>query len=133
MSKTLLVVDDAAIIRELIKDAARENDWQIVGEAANGQQAIEQFRVLRPDAVTLDLVMPVYDGLHALSGIMEIDSTAQVLVVSALDQTKVLRDALERGARDFIVKPFERARLAAALECMFDSAQSTATADTEGG
>lgn len=124
MSKTLLVVDDAMIIREMIKDAARESDWEIAGEAANGQEAIDQFRRLRPSAVTLDLVMPDFDGLHALSGIMAIDPAAQVLVVSALDQTTILREAIQQGARDFIVKPFDRPRLTIALDRMLTSART---------
>lgn len=115
MTKRLLVTDDALIIREMIKDVAREDGWEIVGEAANGQEAIERYQELRPDAVTLDLVMPEYDGLHALDGIMAADADARVLVVSALDQTEILKDALRKGARDFIVKPFENARLLSAL------------------
>jgi two-component system chemotaxis response regulator CheY len=116
MSKTLLVTDDALIIRELIKDAAIEGGWEIVGEASNGQEAIEQFEKLQPDAMTLDLVMPDFDGLHALRGIMGANPKARVLVISALDQTEVLKNALKLGASDFIVKPFEKVRLIEALE-----------------
>ena len=116
MSRRLLVTDDAIIIREMIKDAARENGWEIAGEATNGQEAIDRFSELRPDAVTLDLVMPQYDGLHALRGIMQLDPDARVLVVSALDQTAVLKDALKLGASDFVVKPFEKSRVLGALD-----------------
>lgn len=116
MSRRLLVTDDAIIIREMIKDAAREKGWEIAGEATNGQEAIDRFSELRPDAVTLDLVMPQYDGLHALRGIMQLDPDARVLVVSALDQTAVLKDALKLGASDFVVKPFEKQRVLGALE-----------------
>ena len=116
MSRRLLVTDDAIIIREMIKDAAGENGWEIVGEATNGQEAIDRFSELRPDAVTLDLVMPQYDGLHALRGIMQLDPDARVLVVSALDQTAVLKDALKLGASDFVVKPFEKSRVLGALD-----------------
>lgn len=115
MAKRLLVTDDALIIREMIKDIALELGWEIVAEAANGQQAIDQFDRHRPDAVTMDLVMPDFDGLHGLKGILELDAKANVLVVSALDQSEVLRDAVRIGARDFIVKPFEKSRLASAL------------------
>ena len=66
MSKTLLVTDDAVIIREMIKDAARDAGWTIGGEASNGQEAVERFEEIKPDAMTLDLVMPEFDGLHAL-------------------------------------------------------------------
>ncbi len=73
MTKTLLVTDDALIIRQIIKDMVVNAGWEVVGEAANGQEAIDRYRELRPDAVTLDLVMPEHDGLHALHGIMEFD------------------------------------------------------------
>ncbi len=122
MSKTLLVTDDALIIREMIKDVAQEAGWEIAGEATNGQEAIDQFKQLDPDAVTLDLVMPEYDGLHALRGIKECNPDAKVLVVSALDQSSVVKDALKLGASDFIVKPFDRDRVIEALGRMCDSA-----------
>ena len=116
MSKRLLVTDDALIIREMIKDAAIEAEWEIAGEAANGEEAVKKFEELRPDAVTLDMVMPESDGLHALRGIMESDPNARVLVVSALDQSSILKEAIGLGARDFIVKPFAKDRLISALE-----------------
>ena len=116
MSKTLLVVDDSMIIREMIKDIATDNGWTVVGEGSNGQEAIDRFAELRPSAVTLDLIMPYHDGLYALKGIREIDDNANVLVVSALEQKSVLREALELGASDFIVKPFVPERLSNALE-----------------
>lgn len=116
MTKRLLVIDDALIIREMIKDAAREDGWEIAGHATNGQDGIEQFERLRPDAVTLDLVMPEFDGMHALRGIKESNRHAQVLIVSALDQAEILKEALRAGAADFIAKPFKKARLLAALQ-----------------
>lgn len=116
MSKKLLVTDDALIIREMIKDTAQKKGWEIAAEAANGQEAIEQYRACKPDAMTLDMVMPEFDGLHALRGILKEDPHAKVLVVSALDQKQVLKDAIEIGARDFIIKPFDKDRLATALE-----------------
>ena len=116
MSKTLLVTDDALIIREMIKEAARGSGWTIAGEACDGQEAVERFEEIKPDAMTLDLVMPDFDGLYALRGIMDQDPEAKVLVVSALDQQNVLKDAIRLGASDFIVKPFEKGRLVGALE-----------------
>ena len=82
--------------------------WDVVGEASNGQEAIDRYRQLRPDAVTLDLVMPEHDGLHALHGIMEFDPEAKVLVVSALEQRDVLKDAFKAGAADFVVKTLQQ-------------------------
>jgi two-component system, chemotaxis family, chemotaxis protein CheY len=116
MPGTLLVTDDALIIRAMIKDTATEAGWSVVGEAANGQQAIEQYERLRPDVVTLDLVMPEFDGLHALRGILALDPRARVVVVSALEQKNVLMDAFKIGASDFVVKPFDRKALVATLE-----------------
>ena len=122
MSRTLLVTDDAMIIREMIKDAAIAAGWEIVGEAQNGQQAIELYEQLRPDAVTLDMVMPQYDGLYALNGIKTLDPDALVLVVSALDQKQTLKEAFRLGAADFIVKPFDAKNLVATLEKMVPAA-----------
>jgi two-component system chemotaxis response regulator CheY len=116
MTKRLLVVDDAKIIREMIKDSARQADWEIVGEGANGQEAIDRYRDLMPDAVTLDMVMPEYDGLHGLRGIMNVDPKAKVLIVSALDQPQILRQAVQLGAMDFMGKPFKKDKLASALD-----------------
>ncbi len=126
MPNTLLVTDDALIIREMIKDAAKDAGWEIVGEATNGQEAIDRYKTLKPDACTLDLVMPEYDGLHALSGIMAHDPNAKVVVVSALEQAKVLKEAFKRGATDFLVKPFDKAILIRTLEeAVAESAQTT--------
>ena len=116
MTRRLLVTDDAIIIREMIKDAAVEAGWEIVGEATNGQEAIERYLEIRPDACTLDLVMPQYDGLHALRGILKADPEARVCVVSALDQKHVLKEAFQIGATDFIVKPFDRQILIETLD-----------------
>ncbi len=116
MTRTLLVTDDALIIREMIKDLAAQAGWTIVGEASNGQEAIQRYAELRPDAVTLDLVMPEHDGLHALHGIMQINPNAKVVVISALEQKSILKDAFKAGAADFLVKPFNRQALLGTLE-----------------
>ena len=116
MSKRLLVTDDALIIREIIKDAAQSAGWEIAGEASNGQMAVEMYEALRPDACTIDLVMPEYDGLHGLRGIMALNPEAKVVVVSALDQKSVLKETFRLGVSDFIVKPFDKASLIDTLE-----------------
>lgn len=100
----------------MIKDAAASVGWEIAGEATNGQEAIQRYQELSPAAVTLDLVMPDFDGLYALRGIMAADPHANVVVVSALDQKNVLKDAFKIGAADFIVKPFENRVLIDTLE-----------------
>lgn len=116
MTRRLLVADDAMIIRQIIKDMAMNAGWEVVGEAANGQEAIDRYRELQPDAVTLDLVMPEHDGLHALHGIMAFDPEAKILVVSALEQRGVLKDAIKAGAADFVAKPFDKRNLQATLD-----------------
>ncbi len=116
MSKRLLVADDARIIREIIKDAAQSAGWEIAGEAGNGRAAVELYEELRPDVCTLDLVMPEFDGMHGVRGIKAIDPRAKIVVVSALDQVNVLKEAFRMGVSDFIVKPFDKASLIETLE-----------------
>lgn len=116
MRKRLVVADDAIIIREMIKDRARAAGWEIVGEAANGREAIEQFAALQPDVMTLDLVMPEHDGLYALRELQQKHPAAKVVVVSALEQKEVLKEAFKLGAADFIVKPFDHQLLVETLE-----------------
>jgi two-component system chemotaxis response regulator CheY len=116
MPRRLLIADDAMIIRQIIKDMAVNAGWDVVGEASNGEEAIQRYRELHPDAMTLDLVMPEHDGLHALHGIMESDPEAKVLVVSALEQRGVLKDAIKAGAADFVGKPFDKRSLQATLD-----------------
>lgn len=124
MARTLLVADDALIIRQIIKDMATTAGWEVVGEASNGEEAIQRYRELHPDAVTLDLVMPEHNGLHALHGILEFDPEAKVLIVSALEQRGVLKDAFKAGAADFLAKPFDRRRLEATLEQLLPQSPS---------
>ncbi|MDY0166090.1 MAG: response regulator [Thermoguttaceae bacterium] len=116
MQKTLLITDDALIIRTMIRDAATAAGWEVVAEAANGQEAIDAYARTRPTAVTLDLVMPEYDGLHGLRGIRELDPEARVVVVSALEQRSVLKEAFRLGAADFILKPFKKDALITTLD-----------------
>lgn len=127
MAKRLLITDDAEIMREIIRDTATEAGWEVVATACNGQEAIEKYKELNPDVVTLDLVMPEYDGLHALRGILEHDQNATVLVVSALDQRNVLKEAFKTGATDFLVKPFDKNQLVSALNTHGSSSKQPAT------
>jgi two-component system chemotaxis response regulator CheY len=109
--KRLLVVDDALFMRKMICGVAAEAGWQVVGEAGDGAEAVALYDRLRPDLVTMDLVMPVMGGLEALRQIRARDPQAQVVVVTALDQKQALMDSIRDGAIDFIVKPFERQRV----------------------
>ncbi len=128
MAKTLLVADDAAIVREKIKDAARQVGWEIVGEARNGKEAIQRYAELHPTVMTLDLVMPEYDGIYALREILMADPNAKVIVVSALGQKNILKDAFKLGAADFLVKPFDKHALANTLEQFVIDDESAANA-----
>ena len=109
--KRLLVVDDALFMRRMIAGVAAEAGWEVVGEAGNGLEAIALYERLRPDLVTMDLVMPEMGGLEALRQIRAEDPNARVVVVTALDQKQALMDSIREGAIDFIVKPFERQRV----------------------
>jgi len=111
MKNKLLIVDDALIMRMRIREIALQAGWEVVGEATNGSQAVELFRELRPDLVTLDIVMPQMDGVEALRKIREVEPQARVCMVSAVNQKEKLAECIKLGAIDFIVKPFEMAQL----------------------
>ena len=107
----LLVVDDAMLMRRMIRDVALEAGWEVVGEAKDGREAVSLFDRLRPDLVTMDVVMPEMGGLEALRMIKRLDPGARVVMVTALDQKRTIEEAIRDGALDFIVKPFERDRI----------------------
>ncbi|QDV36846.1 response regulator [Tautonia plasticadhaerens] len=107
----LLIVDDAMIMRKIIRDVALSAGWEVVAEATDGRQGVELYRSLRPDLVTMDLVMPEMGGIEALRLIRADDPEARVLVVTALDQKEMVADSIGAGALDFIVKPFDRDRM----------------------
>lgn len=115
MSSRVLVVDDALFMRHMIKKILMDMGHEIVGEAADGHEACELYESLKPDLVTLDLVMPKKGGLEALAEIREKDPHAKVVVISALDQRQPLMDALKLGAADYVVKPFEKDRVEEAI------------------
>ncbi len=106
MSKNVLVVDDSMLMRKMVADTLTADGWQVIGEAANGQEAVDQYCQKRPDAVTLDIVMPGTNGMYALERILQFDPHAKVVVVSALNQTRLISEAIRKGAHDFIAKPF---------------------------
>jgi two-component system chemotaxis response regulator CheY len=111
MAKRLLIVDDALIMRKRIKDIAERAGWEVAGEATNGEEAVEMYRKESPDLVTLDIVMPKMDGVTALKHVLAADPAAQVVMISAVDQKEKLTECIGSGAVDFIVKPFDNARL----------------------
>ncbi len=115
MSSRVLVVDDAIFMRHMIKGILTELGHEIVGEASDGDEACDRYTELKPDLVTMDLVMPKMGGLDALKKIREGDGNAKVIVISALDQRQPLMDALKHGAADYVVKPFEKQRVEEAI------------------
>lgn len=126
--KRLLVVDDALFMRKLIADLAIEAGWIVAGEARDGQEAVELYEKLRPDLVTMDLVMPRMTGLEALKEIRSRDPAANVIVITAVDQKQALMDSIRLGASDFIVKPFDRARIFGLFEKL--GGRGTATGES---
>jgi two-component system chemotaxis response regulator CheY len=113
--KRLLIVDDAAFMRMSIRNMLEKYDFEIVGEAENGLMAIEKYKELNPDIVTMDITMPEMDGLEALREIKKIDPAASIIMVSAMGQEARMKEAIIYGAKGFIVKPFKEEMLVAAL------------------
>lgn len=111
MAKRVLVVDDALIMRMRIKEIALDAGWEIAGEATNGEEGLAMYRALSPDLTTLDIVMPKLDGVSVLRQIRAENPGARVVMVSAVDQKGKLTECIRLGALDFIVKPFDKARL----------------------
>jgi two-component system chemotaxis response regulator CheY len=106
MAKRVLVVDDAIFMRNMIKDIFSSAGYEVVGEAANGLEAVERYKELKPDLTTMDIVMPFKSGIEATREIVKQDDKATIIMCSALGQESLVMEAIEAGASDFIVKPF---------------------------
>jgi two-component system chemotaxis response regulator CheY len=107
----ILVVDDAAFMRKMVTDALTKGGHEVIGEAGNGTEAVEQYQSLKPDLTTLDITMPEKDGLSALKDIMALDPSAKVIMCSALGQESKVLESIKLGAKDFVVKPFQADRV----------------------
>jgi two-component system chemotaxis response regulator CheY len=116
MTKQILIVDDAAFMRMMIKDILTKNGFEVVGEAQDGVQAVEKYKELTPDLVTMDITMPEMDGITALKQIKEENKDAKVIMCSAMGQQAMVIDAIQAGAQDFIVKPFQEDRVIEAIQ-----------------
>lgn len=116
MANRILIVDDAAFMRMMIRDILTKNGYEVVGEANDGSQAIEKFKELSPDLITMDITMPEMDGIQALKEIKKIDGNAKVIMCSAMGQQAMVIDAIQAGAKDFIVKPFQADRVIEAIK-----------------
>jgi len=113
---TVLIVDDAAFMRMMLKDILGKNGYEIVGEAENGQVAVDKYKELNPDLVTMDITMPEMDGISAVKKIKAMNVNARVVMCSAMGQQAMVIDAIQAGARDFIVKPFQPDRVLEAIQ-----------------
>ncbi|PKR78631.1 two-component system response regulator [Halalkalibacillus sediminis] len=116
MGERILIVDDAAFMRMMIKDILEKNDFEVVGEAENGQEAVDKYHELKPDLMTLDITMPEKDGITALKEILGDDPSAKIIMCSAMGQQAMVIDAIQAGAKDFIVKPFQADRVLEAIK-----------------
>jgi len=115
LSHTVLICDDAIFMRTMIADILQQSGFEIVGEAETGVQAIEQYKRLRPDLVTMDIVMPDMGGIDAVREITRLDANAKILMCSAMGQQALVVEAIQAGAKDFVVKPFQPSRVLEAV------------------
>ncbi|KPU28206.1 chemotaxis protein CheY [Caloranaerobacter sp. TR13] len=116
MGKGILIVDDAAFMRMMIKDILNKNGYEVIGEADNGARAIEKYKELKPDLVIMDITMPEVDGIQAVKEIKKIDENAKIIMCSAMGQQAMVIESIQAGARDFIVKPFQADRVLEAVK-----------------
>ncbi len=116
MAKNVLICDDAAFMRMMIKDILSKNGYNIAGEAENGAKAVEKYAEVKPDLVLMDITMPEMDGIQALKKIKEGDPGAKVIMCSAMGQQAMVIESIQAGARDFIVKPFQADRVLEAVK-----------------
>lgn len=112
----ILIVDDAAFMRMMIKDILSKNGYTVIGEAENGNKAIEKFKELTPDLVIMDITMPELDGIQAVKQIKGLSPEAKIIMCSAMGQQAMVIESIQAGARDFIVKPFQAERVIEAVK-----------------
>lgn len=116
MAKNILICDDAAFMRMMIKDILTKNGYNVAGEAENGAKAVEKYAEVKPDLVLMDITMPEMDGIQALKKIKSTDPAALVIMCSAMGQQAMVIEAIQAGAKDFIVKPFQAERVLEAVK-----------------
>jgi len=116
----VLIVDDAIFMRKMISDILVENGMEVVGEADTGAKAVEKYMELRPDLVTMDIIMPEMNGIDAVRKVMEFDAKARIVMCSALGQQALVQEAIAAGARDFLIKPFNAARVVEVIAKVFN-------------
>jgi two-component system chemotaxis response regulator CheY len=116
MAKNILICDDAAFMRMMIKDILTKNGYNIAGEAENGLKAVDKYQETKPDLVMMDITMPEMDGIQALKKIKAADPSANVIMCSAMGQQAMVIESIQSGAKDFIVKPFQADRVLEAVK-----------------
>jgi two-component system chemotaxis response regulator CheY len=116
MKGKILIVDDAIFMRRMLGDILKEGGYEVVAEAGNGKEGVDQFARSKPDIVTMDIIMPVMGGIDAVKEIVKKDPSAKILIVSAMGQQQLVVEAIQAGAKDFIVKPFEPSRVITAVD-----------------
>ncbi|OPY57253.1 MAG: Chemotaxis protein CheY [Pelotomaculum sp. PtaU1.Bin035] len=116
MGKRILIVDDAAFMRMMIKNIVTKNGYEVIGEAENGKVAVELYKQHKPDLVTMDITMPEMNGIEGVKAIRSVDPGANVIMCSAMGQQAMVMEAIQAGAKDFIVKPFQQDRILQAIE-----------------
>jgi two-component system chemotaxis response regulator CheY len=116
VSHTVLVCDDAIFMRSMISDILQQSGFDVIGEAETGVEAVAQYRKLRPDLVTMDIVMPDMGGIDAVREITKFDPNARILMCSAMGQQALVVEAIQAGAKDFVVKPFQPSRVLEAVQ-----------------
>ena len=116
MAKNILICDDAAFMRVMIKDILTKNGYDVAGEAENGLKAVEKYNETKPDLVMMDITMPEMDGIAALKAIKAADSGANIIMCSAMGQQAMVIESIQAGAKDFIVKPFQAERVLEAVK-----------------
>jgi two-component system chemotaxis response regulator CheY len=121
--KRVLIVDDARIIRNILRALIQKMGLQVVGEAVIGAEGIRLYEELRPDLVTMDITMPIVDGIQAASSILQIDPHANIIMVTSIGQESTIKEAIKLGARDFIVKPFNEERIISAIQRVLQLAE----------
>ncbi len=114
--KKVLIVDDTKFMRNILAGILKKKDLEIAGEAVNGREAIEKYKELRPDIVTMDIIMPEIDGIQAVKEIMKFDPNAKILMCSAMGQQALVIEAIQAGAKDFVIKPFQPTRVLEAVD-----------------
>ncbi len=107
MPKKILIVDDASFMRDMIKDVLLKGGYEVAGEAENGRDAVTRYKELKPDLVTMDIVMKEKSGIDAVKEITAVDKNARIIVISAMGQQSMVVDAIQAGAKGFVVKPFK--------------------------